>query len=301
LLVGSVLEEKNVGYFLAEKDAGTFYFPHTSFTEFLVADYIMSTDFLGIDVAKLPDALYGEVPTFLKEHPSKDAIFAVYNRMKAARIAMTTDCLQIFLNNFKTRLHVELINPANAEPWDICLHYFLLHADNRPVDARKFLFICLDTGIPHVELAAIYCIMYEDALSGPSADSAIARMVIHMFRRLGLSDLISAMERGETVARSSDLNHLAEIVTCSIKLMRGSNVVFDFSGFSSVALNFIGAACSVRDVIERIAKTFSIPDNNLLVLATDSAERTLILDLVRREGSIRVIPTISTSAEAIKS
>jgi hypothetical protein len=169
------------------------------------------------------------------------------------------------------------------------------------MDARKFLFICLDTRIPRIELAAIYCIMYEDALSGPSADSAIARMVIHVFRRLGLSDLISAMERGETVARSSDLNHLAEIVTSSIKLMRGSNVVFDFSGFSSVALNFIGAACSVRDVTERIAKTFSIPDNNLLALATDGAERTLILDLVRRDGSIRVIPTISTSAEAIGS
>jgi hypothetical protein len=245
LLIGSVLEEKNVGYFLAEKDAGIFYFPHTSFTEFLVADYIMSTDFLSIDVAKLPDALYGEVPTFLEEHPSKDAVFAVYNRMKAARIAMTTDCMQILLNNFKTRMHVELVNPASGEPWDICLHYFLLHAENRPLDARKFLFVCLDTGDPPTELAAMYCIMYEDALSGPSVDSAVARMVIHMFRRLGLSDLISAMERGETAARSSDLNHLAEIVTNSIKLTRGSNVVFDFSGFSSVALNFIGT-CPCR-------------------------------------------------------
>jgi NACHT domain len=295
LLIGSVLEEKNVGYFLAEKDAGIFYFPHTSFTEFLVADYIMSTDFLSIDVVKLPDALYGEVPTFLQEHPSKDAMFAIYNRMKAARIAMTTGCIQILLNNFKTRLHVELINPANAEPWDICLHYFLLHAENRPVDARKFLFVCLDTGNALTELAAMYCIMYEDALSGPSMDSAVARMVLHVFRRLGLSDLISAMERGETTARSSDLNHLAEIVTNSIKLMRGSNVLFDFAGFSSVALNFIGTACAVSDVIERIAKTFNIPDNNLLSLTTDTAERALISDLVRRIGVIRVIPTITGS------
>jgi hypothetical protein len=29
----------------------------------LVADYVMSTDFLSIDVPKLPDALCGEVPT----------------------------------------------------------------------------------------------------------------------------------------------------------------------------------------------------------------------------------------------
>ena len=293
LLIGSVLEEKNVGYFLAEKDAGIFYFPHTSFTEFLVADYIMSPDFLSLDVAKLPDALYGEVPTFLEEHPSKDAILTIYNRMKVARIAMTTGCIQVLLNNFKTRLNVELARPESADPWDVGLRYFLLHADNRPVDARKFLFACLDAGNPPTELAAMYCILYEDALSGQSADSAIARMVLHIFRRVGFSDLVSALERGETTARSSDLNHLAEIVTNSIRLARGSSILFDFSGFSSVALNFIGAACSVRDVIERITKTFNIPDNNLLASTTDATERALVLDLVRREGAIRIIPTIS--------
>ncbi|MVT69461.1 NACHT domain-containing protein [Bradyrhizobium pachyrhizi] len=299
LLIGSVLEEKNVGHFLAEKDAGIFYFPHTSFTEFLVADYIMSADFLSLDVAKLPDALYGEVPTFLQEHPSKDAIFTIYNRMKIARIAMTTGCIQVLLNDFKTRLHVELTKPESADPWDVCLRYFMLHAEGRPVDARKFLFACLDAGSPTTELAAIYCIMYEDALSGQSADSAIARMVLHIFRRVGFSDLFSALERGETTARSSNLNHLAEIVTNSIKLTRGANIVFDLSGFSSVALNFIGAACSVRDVIERIAKTFNVPDNNLLASTTDTAERALVSDLARREGTIRIIPTISPPAQDV--
>jgi NACHT domain len=296
LLIGSVVEEKNVGYFLAEKDAGIFYFPHTSFTEFLVADYIMSADFLSIDVAKLPDALYGEVPTFLEEHPSKDAIFAVYKRMKAAQIAMTTDCMQILLSNFTTRMHVELIRPESGDPWDICLHYFFMHADGRPVDARKFLFACLDTCKAPTELAAMYCIMYEDSLSASSADSAIARMIVHIFRRIGLYDLHSAVERGETTARSPDLNHLAEVVTKSIKLTRGMNVIFDFAEFSSVALNFIGTCCSVRDVIERIPKTFNIPANNLLALAADTSERSLIAELVRREGVIQVIPTVTTSA-----
>jgi hypothetical protein len=296
LLIGSVLEEKNVGIFLAEKDAGIFYFPHTSFTEFLVADYIMSTDFLGIDVAKLPDALYGEVPTFLDEHPSKDAIFAVYKKMKAAQIAMTTDCIGILLNNFATRLHVETVGLPRADPWDICLRYFFLHADKRPVEARNFLYACLATGNPPTELAAMHCLLYESALSGASAgESAVARMVLHIFRRVGLQDLISAVERGDTIARSANLNHLAEIVRNCVTITRGMNVNFDFSSFSSVALNFIGTSCSVRDVIERIPKTSNVPTNNLLALSTDPAERSLISDLLRHEGFIRVIPTITTS------
>jgi hypothetical protein len=38
LLVGSVLEGRRVGHFLSEKTSDVFYFPHTSFTEFLVAE-----------------------------------------------------------------------------------------------------------------------------------------------------------------------------------------------------------------------------------------------------------------------
>lgn len=294
LLIGSVLEEKNVGIFLAEKDAGVFYFPHTSFTEFLVADYVMSTDFLSIDVAKLPDALYGEVPTFLEEHPSKDAIFAVYKRMKAAQIAMTTDCISVLLNDFTTRLHIETVTPQTAEPWDICLRYFFLHADRKPVEARNFLYACLATANPAQELAAIHCLLYENAMAGAVAESAVAHMILHIFRRLGLHDLISAVERGDTVTRSPDLNHLAEVVSNCITLAPGANVKFDFSSFSSTALNFIGTSCSVRDVIERIPKVSNIPGNNLVYLTVDVAERALIADLVNHEGAIRVIPTVSS-------
>jgi hypothetical protein len=193
-------------------------------------------------------------------------------------------------------MHVEQVTPKSADPWDICLRYFMLHAENKPLDARNFLFACLGTDNPPTELAAMYCIMYEDALSGSSIDSAVARMVIHIFRRLGLTDLISAEKRGEATAPSSDLNHLAEVVTNSIKFTRGMNVIFDFSAFSSVALNFIGTSCSVSDVIERIPKTFNIPANNLLALAVDTAERSLLSDLVRHEGVIRIIPSITTSA-----
>jgi phosphopantetheine adenylyltransferase len=79
---------------------------------------------MHIDVAKVPSALYGEVPTFLTEHPTKDAIFAIYNRMKTAQIAMSTSCMSVLLNDFKTRMQIELVNAKSADPWDICLHYF---------------------------------------------------------------------------------------------------------------------------------------------------------------------------------
>jgi hypothetical protein len=295
LLIGSIIEEKNIGYFLAEKDAGVFYFPHTSFTEFLVADYIMSADFLSIDVPKLPDALYGEVPTFLKEHPIPDAIFAVYKRMKAAQIAMSTSCLTVLLNDIATRIHIELVKPTSADPWDICLHYFFLHASNASSEARKFLFACLESAHVQTELAAMYCLMYEDALSAPGSDSAMARMIFNVFRRIGLADLHSAAIRGDITAYSSEVNHFAEVITSCIRFARSTDVMFDSAEFSTVALSVIGNSCAVTDVIERIPTTFRIPGNNLLAVAADADERTLIADLLRHEGSVKVIPVMTAA------
>jgi hypothetical protein len=247
LLVGSIIEEKNIGgHFLSEKTAGVFYFPHTSFTEFLVADYIMSADFLNIDVAKLPNALYGEVPSFLNEHPSGNAMFAVFNRMKAAQIAMSTSCMTVLLNDFTTRMHVELVNDKSTEAWDICLHYFLLHAQNVPSQARQFALDCLASTDRSTEMAAMFCLIYEDSLNRVGHGSGAARMILHIFRKIGIGALIAAAERGNTSVHSSELNHLAEIVTACIKVAsRDLSVSFDFAEFTTIALSFLGTSCAV--------------------------------------------------------
>jgi hypothetical protein len=289
LLIGSIIEEKNIGHFLTEKDAGIFYFPHTSFTEFLVADYIMSTDFLSIDVPKLPDALYGEVPSFLKEHPSKDAILAVYRRMKSARIGMTIPCLTVVLDDFTARLHVELVKPAVADAWDVCLHYFLVRAENEATKVRQYLLECLKTNRAEAVLAAIYCLTYEAALSPDDRGSAIAEVVMHVIRGIGLYDLISASERGSTTARSSEVNHLAEIMTSCIRRGRDRSVTFDFAEFSAIALSFIGASCAVSDVIDRMPNSYLVPVNDLLFLTSDAEERSLLSEFLLKEGAVRVI------------
>jgi hypothetical protein len=291
LLIGSIIEEKNIGHFLTEKDAGIFYFPHTSFTEFLVADYVMSTDFLSIDVPKLPDALYGEVPSFLQEHPSKDAILAVYCRMKSARIAMTIPCLTVVLSDFKARMHVELTKPARVDAWDVCLHYFLIHAENDPAKVRQYLSECLNANRPEAALAAIYCLAYDAFLTPDDRGSAIARIVMHVIRGIGLGDLVTASQsqRGSTTARSSEVNHLAQIMTSCIRRGRDRSVTFDFAEFSNIALSFIGASCAVSDVIDRMPKSYHVPVNDLLYLTSDAEERSLLSEFLLKEGTVQVI------------
>jgi len=136
--------------------------------------------------------------------------------------------------------------------------------------------------------------MYEDALSAPGADSAIAHMILHVLRRVGLVNLNSAAIRGDTTAPSWKVNHLAEVITSCIRFTRTLDVMFDSAEFSSVALSFIGNS-SVSDVIERLPTAFRIPGNNLMAIATGREERALIADLLRHEGSIKVVP-VTTAA-----
>jgi hypothetical protein len=252
LLVGSIVEERNVGHFLSEKQAGIFYFPHTSFTEFLVADYILSSDFVTSDMKKVPGALHGEVPTFLKEHsPSAASILEVYKRLKSAKVSMTVECMNVLLNDYETRQYIRSIGSDGADAWDICLHYFLNKAEALDLNARHYLTDCLNSGKRASELAGMYCLVYEDGTSDLRTGVTIVRMFVHIFRRVGIADLISACHPGGTNVRSSEVNHLAKVVSQCIQVLgRESRVRFDFAEFIEVAKSFIGHSCVLDDIME---------------------------------------------------
>jgi hypothetical protein len=60
------VEEKAIGTLLTEKDAGTFYFPHLSFTEFLVSEYLAERDIKESDLAILARSFDVEIKSFLE-------------------------------------------------------------------------------------------------------------------------------------------------------------------------------------------------------------------------------------------
>jgi NACHT domain len=293
LLVGSVIEGRRVGHFLSEKAADVFYFPHISFTEFLVADYILSADFMSPDIAELPTALYGEVPTFLNEHPSKDGVLAVYSRMKNANVAMTRSCVSVLLNDFGTRLQVEVANTERtANPWDICLNYFLV-TSSKTEDAGQFALDCLKSLDRNTELAAIFCLIYHAALNVAERESTTARLIVHIFERLGFDSLATAVLRGSAITRSAELNHLATIAVSCIEIFpRPFSVSFDFSEFAKQAVVYFGMSCSISDLIETMPTTYSAPSNGLLSLVKDSGYRASLGEVLHKGSRLNLTPSL---------
>jgi hypothetical protein len=74
LLVGSVVEEQSIGSLVNEKDAGTFYFPHLSFTEFLVAEYLIERELKETDITILAQSLDGEIKGFVQGYKDQDGL-----------------------------------------------------------------------------------------------------------------------------------------------------------------------------------------------------------------------------------
>ena len=292
LLVGSLVEERHTGHFLSEKAGGVFYFPHNTFTEFLVADYIMSKELLGVDAKRLPEALYGEVPTFLREHPSPDAMMFAYRRIKAASVSMNTASISVILNEVGIRSYLDGLQEDRADPWDICLKYLLVKGEEGESKARAFLYDCLSSPSQSTELAAIFCLFYEEGTANPISGSPVARALIHMFARLGISRLIGAAERGSASVESSSLNHLAQIVTRCVILEGSNRVTFSYVEFTAVALTFMGLACAVEGMSEAVPKVFSIPNNNLLGSMIDKSDRSLLGELLRHRGQLNIIASI---------
>jgi transcriptional regulator of met regulon len=217
----------------------------------------------------------------------------VYQRIKSAGVSMPMQCMSVLLNDFVTRTHVRNADPRYAAAWDICLRYFLHKAEGLDLPARDFIFDCLRCESRSTELAAIYCVFYEEGMAELSTRSALARMLIHIFRRIGLMDLLAEATRGVTTARSKEINHLAEVITRCVRISpRDSRIIFDFAEFTSVMLSFIGMSCAVDDVVESMRKVYSIAGNDLLASIQEPDERGLLADLLRRGGTLEIIASL---------
>jgi hypothetical protein len=222
-------------------------------------------------------------------------MLAVYNRMKAAKIAMTRSCMSVLLNDFPTRLHVEMANEKRTDdPWDICLYYFYVNSSRTEGDARQFAIRHLKS--PHVsaELAAIFCLVYDDTLNVIGGrSSAIARLILHIFEKLGFESLATAVLRGSATVRSAELNHLATIASSCIEILpRSFSVSFDFSEFTALAVKYFGMSCSVSDLIETMATTLSVSSNDLLYLVTDTGYRATLSEILHKGGRLNLIPSL---------
>jgi hypothetical protein len=292
LLVGSIVEERNVGRLLSEKLAGVFYFPHTSFTEFLVADYLMSDEFSENEADRIPHALIGEVPTFLSEHPSGRAHVLMYERIKKNNVAQTSQSIKLLLADPEVR---GLLSSRSAQhPWDVCLKYLRNKASDKPLLARSYLLDCLNFPDHKVFYAALVCAFYEEHADPTSLGSVLNQALLAILHKVGFDDLENAVHRGG-VATSSNKNAAPYIMilnNCVRILPRDEQVLFDFNAVLEIATKYIGRSCIIDDVIPNMRTLINLESRRILAGASEKQEKKQLKLILLRGANLNIVPLV---------
>jgi len=127
LLVGSVVEEQSIGSLVNEKDAGTFYFPHLSFTEFLVAEYLIERDLNETDITILALSFDGEIKSFIRGYKDQDGLLKLYKDLLKYRGGLPWGFIQ-FLAESKTlgTSAKTLANNPISNVWQFCIEFLVI-------------------------------------------------------------------------------------------------------------------------------------------------------------------------------
>jgi hypothetical protein len=67
MLIGSMLGRRITAEFIVEKEAFSFYFPHRSYWEFLVAEYIGAAEITDMEFKELTEGMNSQIAKFLRE------------------------------------------------------------------------------------------------------------------------------------------------------------------------------------------------------------------------------------------
>ncbi|GLH75202.1 hypothetical protein SSBR45G_01100 [Bradyrhizobium sp. SSBR45G] len=127
LLVGSVVEEHSIGTLVSEKDAGTFYFPHLSFTEFLVAEYVIERELSETEIGILAQSFDGEVGSFISGYRLKDGMHKLYSDLNQYRGPLSWSFIE-FLSNSHTleKIVKALVSKPIANVWQFCVEFLVV-------------------------------------------------------------------------------------------------------------------------------------------------------------------------------
>ena len=133
-LVGSIVEERSLGSLLNEKNAGTFYFPHLSFTEFLVSDYLLHRELTESDYNALSQSFEGEIQSFLLSYPKGDACFNLYSGLRGYRGTLPINLILFLASSSTLRQKGKTVLKAEVfSPWQFAIEFFaLIETEHRP-------------------------------------------------------------------------------------------------------------------------------------------------------------------------
>ena len=196
LLIGSLIEERNVGALLSEKMAGVFYFPHQSFTEFLVAEYIIYRKLNAANYSQISGIFSGEIENFLRSYTKGDLRLTLFNAISEIdghSVEISPKFLR-FMNESKAVARILNNTLSSVNSKGVYAAGLVLLLDNGDVsNFRAHLQKGIVSGDHNFQMLSIQVALI--ASNGGHLDkvqAAYAEIVKYMFRNISVERLLRA-------------------------------------------------------------------------------------------------------------
>jgi NACHT domain len=104
-VTGSIVEPKSTSGLLGSKRGIYFFFPHKSYWEFLVAEYLCSSDLSRAELVSISESVNEEIVNFAGQRRDKSALDDLLNRYTGVHARLSANMCSIFFEaqSFKTR------------------------------------------------------------------------------------------------------------------------------------------------------------------------------------------------------
>ncbi len=141
--IQSVKRDLIAGSLLEKKSAETYYFPHRSFTEFLVGEYmcVEGSPPSGMALADFAAALTPEIRDFIKESPHKDTVALWADNINDSETGLSAELLMLVgwsLNEIGEDMYER--GTETASPREVMIQYFrTLTSSNTVSDGSNYL------------------------------------------------------------------------------------------------------------------------------------------------------------------
>lgn len=235
LLISSFTDEQSIGL-VEEKDAGTFYFPHQSFTEFLIADYVIDRRLSAAEFADFVKSFNPEIESFLLAYTKEDICYSLYLRLASYEVHITPQ-IMLFLSK-SPRLRADpgaLLASSSQFELQYAVEFFCaIEAEDSMQSVQKCLRRLSEIGAsfyPAFFVAILWASVKEEA----DTEGIILDLLGAIVGALAKVGGIRSDDDGERSIVGRNIEFLRKILNCTTTEQDGSWISFGVSAAFVVA------------------------------------------------------------------
>ncbi|MGJ5179604.1 restriction endonuclease [Bradyrhizobium oligotrophicum] len=289
LLIGSVVEEKSIGSLLTEKDAGTFYFPHLSFTEFLVAEYIIQRTLGNEDIENIAQLFDPEIREFVESYKETDGLYKLYRDLRGYTGELPYYVIAALATSRTVRANVEIFKQTPVDAfWQFSVEFMVLLEDGNSTATLRRCGRLINLADPRSTAIASQLLL-KTSLDRPNIRSAAATvLMLRIFQNINLDKLNSTVRHPfvdfrisapaerffVTLLSSVSIDHKDETVSMDLSVMYKHSLAVPHSIVDEKAY----ASTTIKIQRSDIAKSLTTADRRKFESWFEAARDGLIFD-----------------------